>query len=329
MAGPSEEKPLMATIIDRARRGEIVPIVSNSYASDLAFRDYEKLIRHWADEKNYPHPGHDLAQMVQYETFSKAEHGHNIDELATKESYLEFLRRALFFIANEDTKVSASKVAELKAQGKRHVSELAWHLNYPSRRSEKANPLLLLAALPLPIYLTTSYHKFLEAALEEANKEPQTDFCRWHQGLYSIPSVFDQKPVYDPDKDRPLVYHLHGLDEYPKSLVLTEDDYLDFLINMSTTDEQFIHPRVTRALTDSTVVLLGYELRAWEFRALFRGIIKPRPQATPVKNVAIQLEGSLFERGYVKKYMQQARFEVEWTDAYTFIKQVFEGCEGA
>ena len=35
---------------------------------------------------------------------------------------------------------------------------------------------------------------------------------------------------YRPGRDQPLVYHMHGFDEYPASLVLTEDDYLEFLV---------------------------------------------------------------------------------------------------
>ena len=41
------------------------------------------------------------------------------------------------------------------------------------------------------------------------------------------------KPDYKPSQDKPLVYHLHGELNNPQSMVLTETDYLDFLINLS------------------------------------------------------------------------------------------------
>ena len=55
--------------------------------------------------------------------------------------------------------------------------------------------------------------------------------CRWHQGLDSIPSVFAEG--YEPSEQEPLVYHLQGYGEYPDSLVLMEDNNLEFLVAIS------------------------------------------------------------------------------------------------
>ena len=95
------------------------------------------------------------------------------------------------------------------------------------------DPFLLLASLDLPIYITTDFHDFLEMALRKAGKRPRSDLCRWRSELKGIPSAFDEpfpdgRP-YDPDPETPLVYHLFGRDEDPASLVLTEDDHLEFL----------------------------------------------------------------------------------------------------
>jgi hypothetical protein len=40
--------------------------------------------------------------------------------------------------------------------------------------------------------------------------------------------VFDEN--HRPSPTEPLVYHLHGFDQVPPSLVLSEDDYLEFLV---------------------------------------------------------------------------------------------------
>ncbi|MFC1974815.1 SIR2 family protein, partial [Chloroflexota bacterium] len=92
-------------------------------------------------------------------------------------------------------------------------------------------------------------------------------------------------------------------------------------------DGNAIHPRVNRALTESSLVMLGYSLRNWDFRVLFRGIIKPRPQSLRMTNVAIQLEETPLEKEYVKKYLGQVEFEVEWSDAHSFIQEIYEGWE--
>ena len=47
--------------------------------------------------------------------------------------------------------------------------------------------------------------------------------------MESIPSIFDEHPDWEPSIERPLVYHLYGLDKYPESMALTEDDFLDLL----------------------------------------------------------------------------------------------------
>src|SRR5262249_39822794 len=102
---------------------------------------------------------------------------------------------------------------------------------YPHFDDVPDHPLLLLANLDLPIYLTTSYYTVLEAALTRTGKRSRTEFCRWHQRLESLPSGYEGD--FQPTRQEPLVYHLYGLDTYPESLVLTEDDSLEFLVAIS------------------------------------------------------------------------------------------------
>jgi hypothetical protein len=329
VATQAKTKTWKEVILDRIGDGKVVPIVSNSFTDELAFGSHADLVEGWASYIQYPMSDqqHNLPRMAQYESVSKAEEGRASDEVRIKEKYLQFLKAALSLMANQDPHVSASKRAELENQARElDVSEMARRLNYPSLDSGRTNPLLLLAALPLPIYLTTSYHNFLEIALEKARKKPRSEICRWHDGLRSITSVFEHDQDYEPTPEQPLVYHFHGLDTCPESLVLTEDDHLDFLANISK-DPTSIHPRVNRALTESSLVLVGYSLRNWDFRVLFRGVIKPRPQSLRMTNVAIQLEETPLEKEYVKKYLRQVEFEVEWSDTASFIQELYEGWE--
>ncbi len=326
-----ETKSWKETIIDRIDDGKVVPIISNAFTNDLIFGNHVRLVKGWAKYIKYPmvDQGHDLAKMAQYESVSQA-NGHQVhDEDYVKEKYLEFLERALLSMAKRDLNVSASKRAELKEQVRElTISGLARRLNYPSLDSVQDNPLLLLADLPLPIYLTTSYHGFLEVALKDkARKEPRTEIYRWHEGLRHIPSIFDQEPDYHPTPEQPLIYHLHGFDQYPESLVLTEDDYLDFLVNNNVWGT--ILPRVQQALTQSSLVVLGFSLPAWDFRVLFRGLIKPRPKM--LASVAIQLEENRQEKEYLQKYLRQVNFEVEWIDPnnpHRFIHELHQGWRG-
>ncbi len=53
--------------------------------------------------------------------------------------------------------------------------------------------------------------------------------------------MFDRDRTYRPDDQRPLVYHLFGHLARRRSLVLTEDDYFDFLIGV-TRDKDLVPP---------------------------------------------------------------------------------------
>ncbi len=94
-------------------------------------------------------------------------------------------------------------------------------------------PQSVLADLPLPVYLTTNYDDYMAMALRSRHKNPQVEVCRWHDSLKPEASGFSSPPGYQPTVANPLVYHLHGHQERVESLVLTEDDYLDYLVKIS------------------------------------------------------------------------------------------------
>ena len=93
----------------------------------------------------------------------------------------------------------------------------------------------LLAELPLPIYMTTNYDDFMFRALLARKKNVQKELCRWNKSIQEQPSLFDMGFV--PTPENPVVYHLHGHKDHVGSLVLTEDDYLEFLVSISSNDQ--------------------------------------------------------------------------------------------
>ncbi len=328
MPEPKEETA-RDTIIRRIDDGEVVPIVGNAFMNDLAIGNHDALVSGWARYTNYPlaDQGHSLARVAQYTAVHQAgEQGG--DDARIKERYIEFLKAALQAKARRDEAISAAKRAEVASEARTlTVSEIARRFNYPKVDSPTANPLRILAGLPLPIYITTSYHDFLEVALESVGKEPQIEVFRWRDGLESIPSLFAPGSTYNPDPQHPLIYHLYGFDRWPASLVLTEDDYLDFLANIFK-DGRILPPCVRRVLTESSLVMIGYRPRDWDFRTLFRGIIAPRPFSTIKTSVAIQVEKSDSNlQEYLEKYMSRARFAVEWCEPGDFIRAIYQGWE--
>jgi hypothetical protein len=80
-------------------------------------------------------------------------------------------------------------------------------------------------------------------------------------------SVFDSD--YEPRPSEPVIYHLHGHVSLPESLVLTDDDYLDFLLT-AFSDRMLIPAPIQAALAGQSLLFIGYRLYDWNFRMLFR-----------------------------------------------------------
>ena len=139
----------------------------------------------------------------------------------------------------------------------------------PPKFTEPDEPHGVLADLPLSVYMTTNYDDFITEALESRFKDAKREFCRWYAGLKTEPSIFDADPKFTPTPANPLVFHLHGHNQVPESLVLTEDDYLTFLVNMSS--QQVLLPApVQRALAADSLLFIGYSLSDWTFRVLIQ-----------------------------------------------------------
>lgn len=187
-------------------------------------------------------------------------------------------------------------------------------------------PLHILASLPLPIYVTTVLGNFLTDALVETGKKPVVEMCRWNDYLDRQPSIFDSEPDYRPSPERPLVYHLFGRLSNPDSLVLTEDDYFDFLIGVTSRNE-LIPGVVRRALTDSALLFLGFELDDWDFRVLYRSVMsrEGRRRRAKYAHVAAQVdpEGERITnpqraRKYLESYFEGEDISIYWGSVADF-----------
>ncbi len=312
------------TIISRMAQGKVLPIISNTLSNQLVFGSHEDIVESWAEYISYPFPDKlNLTRMTQYRSvLYKADPELKADDVYIKERYLEFLSRVIRQLADKELLKALDK--ETSAE-RLSFSRIAERLELPDLTGGSENPLLLLAELPVPIYLTTSYHNFLEVALRRAGKEPRVEICYWDRRLRSIPSIFEKDPAFSPTPTEPLIYHLHGLDAYPSSLVITEDDHLDFMVNISMDREGLPLP-VRRALADYSLVMLGYGLRDWDFRVLFRGLIMTSNDRRRPVSVSIQIIGDDEEKNYLQNYLnQEGEFDVYWQDPVAFLKDIWQG----
>ncbi len=103
---------------------------------------------------------------------------------------------------------------------------------------------------------------------------------------------------------------------------------MDFLVAISQNlgrESDPIPRRVRQAMADSSLLLLGYNLRSWDFKVLFWGLIKPRPLAQT--SVSIQLVPEEVEREYLQKYLSEYEFKVYWGDIEQYTQELYQALE--
>ena len=190
-----------------------------------------------------------------------------------------------------------------------------------------------LAELPIANYLTTNYDSLMLEALQwtwRDKKRPQREVCNWRDGVFKNLSASDEYKGLGGNLDRPLVFHLYGNDTDAKSVVLTEDDHLDFLGRI-TADETVIPPLIRGALTDSMLLFLGYDLGDLDCRVLFRGLLANLEGAIEDRVAVLQLhEGEHTARGrrklqaFIQKYCGNMRTQVYWGSVREFVTELSE-----
>jgi len=174
-------------------------------------------------------------------------------------------------------------------------------------------------------------------ALKNRQYDPKQELCQWNPLVdLKTPSVFgieEGKTNYEPTPANPLVYHLHGHYDTPQSMVLTEDDYLNFMVNLSS-DQNFLPPAIRTALAGTSLLFIGYSLSDWNFRVLFRGLIGSQAAGLGYTSVAVQLapsaadnseKGKMDAQRYLDTYfekIQQVKVRVYWGDIKEFATEL-------
>lgn len=189
----------------------------------------------------------------------------------------------------------------------------------------RGDPYAILAGLPLPVFILASPDPLLVHALRERGKRPQIGVLPWRRGLKD---PLAGRRDYEPSPEEPLVYHLFGTLDAPRSLVVTQDDYVDFLLHINKSEVRDDIPKVVlERLVDSSLLFLGFALDSWEFRATFRAIMQQEGMESSMgPHVAAQIdpeEGRVLDpagaRTYFERYLRGARIDVYWGTAEGFL----------
>ena len=324
----------ISRIISRSRAGEVVPIISDIVSNDMVFGQgkHRNFITAYTEaivqQPGYHAPNLErLSWITQYSSVTRSG-----DSRALKEEFAGSIKEWIINLAETQGADPETVAAAERLLDKPELLRFCDVLGYPRFTQERENPLMVLANLNLPIFITTSYDYFIEMALRQAGKTPRTAVYPWRKGIDARTFWFDQayQRQFDlnhyPSVEQPLVYHLHGLFDFPLSMVVTEDDYMEFLTEFvrarSGSNDPFLSA-VRIALESKTLLLLGYKLRNWDFRTLFWGVIKSETQKhDDLRHTCVQLEPDDVDSDYLQKYLDRARFDVFKGDIYAFAQEL-------
>jgi hypothetical protein len=125
--------------------------------------------------------------------------------------------------------------------------------------------LCALAELNFPLIITTNYDRLFEDALLSAGKNPTTSV---YQPKANIPPKDVSK---DPSPENPFIFKIHGDVNTPESLVITDEDYIDFVLQMTAPGNYNPVPRTFYyRLAMWPTLFIGYSLLDYNLRLLLK-----------------------------------------------------------
>jgi CHAT domain/SIR2-like domain len=290
-------------VLRSIRQGRCTPILGPGLLESLlgSLRD---LARRWAETYGYPmapHNREDLAQVAQYLAV-------NQDPDFPRGELIDYLRHEVLtrYAADISSDVDRSNLEQLLAA-----------VGAQRQAADAAEPHRVLAGFAFPLYLTTNFDPLLSVALQAAGKSPQPALCPWNDYV----EQYQSSEATEPDAEHPLVYHLFGQIGQSDSLVLTEDDYFDYLIGV-TSNKDLIPEAVRRSLADTALLFLGFHMDDWSFRVLFRSIMRQEGgnRRRKYAHVAVQIDPE--EGRFLESYFQTDDIRIYWGSVEDFVRDL-------
>ncbi len=204
----------------------------------------------------------------------------------------------------------------------------------------EGDPFSILAGLEASVYVTASPDPVLLLSLLAANRKPKALYCKWRKTRDNHPAEPPYEGVSLPES--PVVYYPFGVSRKGEedSLVLTEDDFLDYLI--AAADYKLIPTVVRGTVVRSSLLFLGFTLDDLSFRVLFRLImsLEGSSQLGDYAHVGVQVDPEAHNladidraRDYLEEYFgtgrDAPRIDIYWGTAADFLRELREHLDTA
>jgi hypothetical protein len=193
------------------------------------------------------------------------------------------------------------------------------------------SPILrMLVDMEFPIVITTNYDHLYEQALElkaaEETASAGQGEKRYEVSIYN-PNIkarykTDDCPI-SPNPKRPFILKIHGDVSKPESIVVTEEDYIQFVLRMS--DKHPYHPFGKNVLTHLIkwpTLFIGYSLTDYNLRLLFKTLRWGLDSANIPPNYAVDIKPDDLIRDVYESRERYVSFIV--TDIWDFVPRLHD-----
>ena len=183
-----------------------------------------------------------------------------------------------------------------------------------------------LASLPFSLIVTTGQDAMLEQALKTAGKTPVTHRYHLRGDKRDNPEfVLPCSPA------SPVVFHLFGSAEEPSSLVLSENDVLDFLIKV-VSERPPLPNSLLRVLkrVGQSFLFVGFGIRHWDLRILLKVLLRALELNRSGPAIAAEPLDGLIQSDrdeMILFYQRGMRVELEDADVGTFLTKLSQRLE--
>jgi len=225
-------------------------------------------------------------------------------ERLPNESTGNLQRVSLYYESQRDRKALADEVRDAVFKGKRPSPVVA-----------------ALARLNFPLVITTNYDQLFETALREEGKTP----------LVSVYNKAGDSPTQDYrgnlDPDEPFVVKIHGDVQVPESIVITDEDYIQFVLRMGDKESYNPVPLTFRFyFTKWPTLFVGYSLLDYNLRLLFKTLRwKVDPSNIPATYSVDRYPDPLILDVW---YNRQRYVKFIAQDVWTFVPELYKAVTG-
>src|ERR687888_128609 len=174
-----------------------------------------------------------------------------------------------------------------------------------------------LAELDFARIITTNYDQLFESALRAAGKNPRVSI--YIPKSYSEPT----REVYDATPQSPAVYKLHGDIDREESIVVTDEDYINFLLRMRDMEPYApVPPALKVDVQQCTTLFVGYSLLDYNLRLLFKALRWGLDNANRPNMFSVDLSPDPLILYVWKDKDRSVRFVVE--NVWSFVPELYK-----